>query len=86
MKDPKFTQLYEMAKKELLEDILPFWMEHDVDEENGGFYGVVDRQGNPVAGGPKCLVLNARLVWTFASAYRILKEEKYLALAKRAYD
>lgn len=53
MKDPKFTQLYEMAKKELLENILPFWMEHDVDEENGGFYGVVDRQGNPVAGGPK---------------------------------
>lgn len=86
MKDPKFTQLYEMAKKELLEDILPFWMEHDVDEENGGFYGVVDRQGNPVAGGPKCLVLNARLVWTFASAYRIFKEEKYLVLAKRAYD
>ena len=23
MKDPKFTHLYEMAKKELLEDILP---------------------------------------------------------------
>ena len=32
MKDPKFKQLYEMAKKELLQDILPFWMEHDVDE------------------------------------------------------
>ena len=32
MKDPKFTHLYEMAKKELLEDILPFWEKYDVDE------------------------------------------------------
>ncbi len=86
MKDPKFTHLYEMAKKELLEDILPFWEKYDVDEENGGFYGVVTREGMPVKGGTKCLVLNARLVWTFASAYRILKDEKYLKLAKRAYD
>lgn len=86
MQDAKFTQLYQMAKKELLEDILPFWMEHDVDEENGGFYGVVTREGEPVKEGTKCLVLNARIVWTFASAYRILKDEKYLALAKRAYD
>lgn len=86
MKDPKFTRLYEMAKKELLEDILPFWEKYDVDEENGGFYGVVTREGMPVKGGTKCLVLNARLVWTFASAYRILKDEKYLKLAKRAYD
>ena len=86
MKNPKFTRLYEMAKKELLEDILPFWEKYDVDEENGGFYGVVTREGMPIKGGTKCLVLNARLVWTFASAYRILKDEKYLKLAKRAYD
>ena len=26
MKDERFTKLYEMAKKEVLEDILPFWM------------------------------------------------------------
>ena len=86
MKDPKFTKLYEMAKKELLENILPFWANYDVDEENGGFYGVVTREGKPVAGGTKCLVLNARLVWTWSSAYRILGDEKYLKLAKRAYD
>jgi len=86
MKDAKFTKLYEMAKKELLEDILPFWEKYDVDEENGGFYGVVTREGKPVVGGTKCLVLNARLIWTWASAYRILKDEKYYKLAKRAYD
>ena len=51
MKDERFTRLYEMAKKEVLQDILPFWMEHDVDEENGGFYGVVTREGKPVKEG-----------------------------------
>ena len=86
MKDERFTKLYEMAKKEVLEDILPFWMRYDVDEENGGFYGVVTREGKPVKEGTKCLVLNARLVWTFASAYRIFRDEKYLQLARRAYD
>ncbi len=86
MKDARFTKLYEMAKNELLNDILPFWEKYDVDEENGGFYGVVNRDGTPVKDGPKCLVLNARLVWTFSSAYRILKDEKYKTLAKRAYD
>ena len=34
MKDPKFTRLYEMAKKELLEDILPFWEKYDVDRKS----------------------------------------------------
>ena len=86
MKDERFTKLYDMAKKEVLEDILPFWMRYDVDEENGGFYGVVTREGKPVKEGTKCLVLNARLVWTFASAYRIFRDEKYLQLARRAYD
>ena len=44
------------------------------------------REGKPVKEGTKCLVLNARLVWTFASAYRIFRDEKYLQLARRAYD
>ena len=38
----KLQKLYDMAVKELTENILPWWMTYAVDEENGGFYGVVN--------------------------------------------
>jgi len=82
----KFTRLYNLAVKDLTENLLPWWMKYTVDEENGGFYGVVDSNNQPVAGGTKFITLNARLVWTFSSAYRVLGDERYLAMANRAYD
>ena len=33
----KLQKLYDMAVKELMENILPWWMTYAVDEENGGF-------------------------------------------------
>jgi mannobiose 2-epimerase len=72
-------------KQELEENILGFWMEHTLDETNGGFYGYISRDltVNPEAG--KSLVLNTRILWTFASAYRITRNEAYLKIAERAY-
>ena len=82
----KLQKLYDMAVKELTENILPWWMTYAVDEENGGFYGEVDNDNKPVAHAPKFITLNARLIWTFASAYRVLGDEKYRKMADRAYD
>lgn len=73
-------------KQELESNILGFWMKHTVDEKNGGFYGYISRDLtiNPEAG--KSLVLNTRILWTFASAYRITGNEHYLNIADRAYE
>ena len=65
----KLQKLYDMAVKELTENILPWWMTYAVDEENGGFYGEVDNDNKPVAHAPKFITLNARLIWTFAHAH-----------------
>ena len=81
----KFTKLYEKAVKDLTENLLPWWMEYAVDEENGGFYGKVDSQNKPVPQGTKFVTLNARLIWTFSSAYRVLGDQKYREMADRAY-
>ncbi|HBK30361.1 MAG TPA: N-acyl-D-glucosamine 2-epimerase [Porphyromonadaceae bacterium] len=73
-------------KKELTENILPFWSEKMIDNEHGGFYGRIDghdmlhRQAN------KGAILNARILWTFSAAYRLLKNEKYRRTAQRAFD
>ena len=37
-----------------------------------------------IGGAPKGVVLNARILWTFSSAYRLLCKEEYLEMATRA--
>lgn len=72
-------------EKDLTENILPFWTEHTIDP-SGGFYGSVSREGigNPAA--PKAGILNARILWTFSSAYRIYGIPEYKEMADRARD
>ncbi len=73
-------------KEELLNNILPYWMNKMPDQENGGFYGRIDGQNNLHKQANKGAVLNTRILWTFSSAYRIFKQPEYLAIAKRAFD
>ncbi|OMF23492.1 N-acyl-D-glucosamine 2-epimerase [Paenibacillus sp. FSL H8-0548] len=72
-------------KQELESNILGFWMKHTIDETNGGFFGLIscDLTVYPEAG--KSLVLNTRILWTFASAYRMTGKDEYLKIAERAY-
>ena len=71
-------------RKELVEGILPFWMRHAPDRENGGFYGKIDcdLKVDPLA--PRAAVINARLLWTYAAACRLLGAP-YREMADRAY-
>ncbi|MDR0543486.1 MAG: AGE family epimerase/isomerase [Dysgonamonadaceae bacterium] len=77
----------EQLRKEIVDDltknILPFWAKHAPDPE-GGFYGELTFAAKPVAGANKGGILNARLVWTFSTAYRLLGDEEYKVLADRA--
>lgn len=72
-------------KQELESNILSFWMEHTLDEKNGGFHGFISRDLTVNHEAGKSLVLNTRILWTFASAYRITGNEAYLKIAERAY-
>jgi len=79
-------QFAEAARKELNENILGWWMTHCIDETNGGFIGEVDNQNNPIEDADKGSVLNARILWTFSSAYRVEKNERYKQMADRAFE
>lgn len=70
---------------ELHGNILSFWMKQTKDEVNGGFVGEIDNQLNTRPEAEKSLVLNARILWSFASAYRLYGKSEYLAMAERAY-
>lgn len=71
-------------EEELTVNILPFWMNKMTDEANGGFYGRITGKEVLMPEAEKGAILNARILWTFSSAYRILKKEEYLVAATRA--
>lgn len=70
---------------ELIKRLLPFWSEKTIDEENGGFYGQITNGLTVKKAAAKSCVLNSRILWTFASAYRIFKDNAYRIMAERAY-
>lgn len=73
-------------KRELVENILPFWMNHVVDKENGGFYGALTNDLKILNNVPRFSILTSRMLWTFSKAYMVLKKEEYLSIAKQAYE
>ena len=68
---------------DLKNNILPFWEKYSIDPA-GGFYGMLGRDGTPVMDAPKGSVLNARILWTFSTAYRLYGDDTYRRLADRA--
>ncbi|MBD3918631.1 AGE family epimerase/isomerase [Paenibacillus sp. PR3] len=71
---------------ELTNNILAYWMNHTIDLAHGGFVGEIDDNNEIVPNADKSLVLNTRILWTFAAAYRLIKDEAHLRIADRAYD
>lgn len=80
------TDFRQRVETELRSGILPFWLNHTIDQERGGFLGRIFHDATVDPQGEKGLILNARILWTFARAYRFYKDPIYLATAQRAYD
>ena len=75
----KYSEIY---KEELIKNIIPFWMKHSKDEEYGGFFTCLGRDGS-VFDTDKFMWLQGRQVWTFATLYNQFEADPaYLAMAK----
>ncbi len=70
----------------LRDNILPFWMDRMLDTEHGGFYGRIDGHNTRHPRAHKGAVLNARILWTFAAAYRTFGAPEYRTVADRAFN
>lgn len=77
--------LREELKLHLEQKILPFW-ERLADKDNGGFYGYVSKDLVTDVKADKGCILNSRILWTFSTAARILKNDEYRIYADRAYE
>ena len=73
-------------RKDLTENILPFWLSGGVDYENGGIYTCLDREGN-LYGTDKSVWFQGRALWSFSKAYNAIeKREEYLKASENIYN
>jgi len=79
------TQLRQSALEVLEENILGYWLRLR-DKERGGFYGQVTGEEILVPDAPRGAILNARILWTFASAYRVLKTKDCCAQRQKTKE
>jgi N-acylglucosamine 2-epimerase len=79
-----FAELVNQYKSALLDDVLPFWLNHSLDREYGGYFTCLDRQGH-VFDTDKFMWLQNRQVWMFSTLYNQLPDlpqrEEWLAVA-----
>ena len=76
-----FKQLEKQYRDELLQNVIPFWLEKSQDKEYGGYFTCLDREGN-VFDTDKFIWLQAREVWLFAMLYnRVEKRQEWLDCA-----
>ncbi len=84
--EAQLKQLKSELKENLTKNLLPYWSAKMVDNVNGGFYGRINVDDKVFPEEDKGGILNARILWTYSSAYRVLKDTAYLRLAKRSKD
>ncbi|MBP3721604.1 MAG: AGE family epimerase/isomerase [Clostridia bacterium] len=77
--------LQQELKAHLTGKILPFW-EGLKDGAHGGFYGYVDKELRVRKEADKGCILHSRILWTFATAARLLNSPEYRAYADWAYE
>lgn len=76
-----FKQLAKQYKSELLDKVVPFWLEKSQDLEHGGYFTCLERNGD-VFDTDKFVWLQGREVWMFATLYnKVEKRQEWLDCA-----
>lgn len=70
-----FQQLTEQYKHELLDKVVPFWLNHSQDKDCGGYFTCLERDGK-VYDTDKFVWLQGREVWMFATLYNKVEKRK----------
>lgn len=79
-------QLLSVYRDGLLSDTVPFWMEHAVDQEYGGYFNALDRDGT-VLQTDKAVWIQARFAWLLATLYSTVEPRpEWLELARQGID
>ena len=74
------------CRRELVENVMPFWMKHGWDREHGGVYTCLDRDGT-LMDTTKSVWFQGRFAYALSYAYNhVEKNREWLAAAKSTID
>jgi N-acylglucosamine 2-epimerase len=86
MQKDRIEQLRSFYKSYLLDNSIPFWLEHSMDKEYGGYLTCLDRKGN-VYNTDKSVWFQGRGAWMFSKLYNVVeKRPEWLEAAKSGID
>ena len=86
MNSAKLEKLINIYKEGLLNDTIPFWIRHSIDNDHGGFMFSVDRDGSRLDT-DKGMWQTCRFTWMLATLYNVVeKREEWLELALHGID
>lgn len=81
-----FMKLSELYKKELFENVMPFWLKNSQDLTYGGYFSCLNRDGS-VFDTDKFCWLQSRQVWMFSYLYnKVEKRQEWLDCAIQGAD
>ena len=66
------SDLADLYRRTLLDDVIPFWMKHGMDAEHGGILTALNRDGT-VLDTDKSIWFQGRAAWMFGTLYRTIE-------------
>ena len=80
------TELQEYYRAALFDDVMPWWMDHSLDQEYGGYYSHLARDGRPFTT-DKYTWMNGRQVWMLGRLYNTHEQRpEWLDAARLGVD
>jgi len=80
------SKLSILYKETLLNNVIPFWEQHSLDQKNGGYFTCLDAHG-AIYDTDKFIWLQGRQAWTFSMLYnQVEKKEAWLSIAKSGIE
>jgi N-acylglucosamine 2-epimerase len=77
----QFRQLADQYRQALLSNVIPFWEQHSLDRDFGGYFTCLNRDGT-VFDRDKFIWLQARQVWLFSMLFnRLEQKSEWLAIS-----
>ena len=71
----KRSALHKLYRETLLEDVLPFWLRHGMDQEHDGILTALDRDGG-VIDTDKSVWFQGRAAWMFATVFNTVERKR----------
>jgi cellobiose epimerase len=80
------SRVREEIESEWRDNIAPFWVNLAPDQKHGGFHGWIANDLQIDEQAEKGIILNSRILWTFAHAYKIHQNSEFRTIAERAFN